>query len=158
MNALPVNNSISVWKRLRSQEIRCEDAIQILVDKRGGLRIDLLDEDVNYRFFHHFEDRKSLPPVIPLLLWHGYFYLGSPRQLSSEEIKILSNRTLTGIKNIIVSSESYLLWFLRQNLPEPSNIATPIVNPLTGVNEEGHLDEISDIYTLTGGRLNFLKG
>ncbi len=146
MNALPVNNSISVWKRLRSQEIRCEDAIQILVDKRGGLRIDLLDEDVNYRFFHHFEDRKSLPPVIPLLLWHGYFYLGSPRQLSSEEIKILSNRTLTGIKNIIVSSESYLLWFLRQNLPEPSNIATPIVNPLTGVNEEGHLDEISDIY------------
>lgn len=146
MNALPANNPISAWKRLRSQEITCEEAIQMLVDKRGSLHIDLLDEDVNYRFFHHFEDRKSLPPVIPLLLWHGYFYLGSPRQLSSEEIKILSNRTLTGIKNIIVSSESYLLWFLRQNLPEPSNIAPPIVNPLTGVNEEAHLDEISDIY------------
>lgn len=142
----PISSAISVWKRLRNQEITCEEAIQLLVDKRGGLRIDLLDEDVNYRFFHYFEDRKSLPPVIPLLLWHGYFYLGSPRPLSSEELKLLSNRTLTGIKNVIVSSESYLLWFLRQNLPEPSNIAPPIVNPLTGANEEAHLDEISEIY------------
>ncbi|PZO38500.1 MAG: type II/IV secretion system protein [Pseudanabaena frigida] len=141
-----VISSNSVWKRLRNQEITCEDAIQLLVDKRGGLRIDLLDEDVNYRFFHHFEDRKLLPPVIPLLLWHGYFYLGSPRSLTNEEIKQISNVTLTGIKNVLVSSESYLLWFLRQNLPEPSNIASPIVNPLTGVNDEAHLDEISEIY------------
>ena len=58
----------------------------------------------------------------------------------------MSNATLTGIKNITISSESYLLWFLRQNLPEPSDIASPIVNPLTGANEEAHLDEISEIY------------
>lgn len=146
MNELAANPSVSAWKRLRNQEISCEEALQLLVDKRGGLRIDLLDEDVNYRFFHHFEDRKSLPPIIPLLLWHGYFYLGSPHPLTSDEIKKISNVTLTGIKNISISSESYLLWFLRQNLPEPSNIASPIVNPLTGVNEEAHLDEISEIY------------
>jgi len=146
MSELPVNPPVSVWKRLRNQEITCEEALQLLVDKRGGVRIDLLDEDVNYRFFHHFDDRKSLPPIIPLLLWHGYFYLGSPHPLTNEEIKKLSNVTLTGIRNIPISSESYLLWFLRQNLPEPSNIASPIVNPLTGANEEAHLDEISEIY------------
>ncbi|NMF59972.1 GspE/PulE family protein [Pseudanabaena yagii] len=146
MNDVLINSPTSVWKRLRKQEITCEEALQLLVDKRGGLRIDLLDEDINYRFFHYFEDRKSLPPIIPLLLWHGYFYLGSPRPLSSEEMKLISNRTLTGIKNITVSSESYLLWFLRQNLPEPNSIASPIVNPLTGSNEEAHLDEISEIY------------
>ncbi len=146
MSEVPVNSPNSVWKRFRDQEITCEEALNQLVDKRGGLRIDLLDEDVNYRFFHHFEDRKSLPPVIPLLLWQGYFYLGSPRSLDNDEIKRLSNATLTGIKNVLISSESYLLWFLRQNLPEPSNIASPIVNPLTGTNEESHLDEISEIY------------
>lgn len=146
MSELPLNPPVSVWKQLRNQEITCEEALQLLVDKRGGLRIDLLDEDVNYRFFHHFDDRKSLPPIIPLLLWHGYFYLGSPHPLTSEEIKKLSNVTLTGIRNIPISPESYLLWFLRQNLPEPSNIASPIVNPLTGANEEAHLDEISEIY------------
>ncbi len=146
MSEVPINPPNSVWKRFRDQEITCEEALNQLVDKRGGLRIDLLDEDVNYRFFHHFEDRKSLPPVIPLLLWQGYFYLGSPRSLDNDEIKRLSNATLTGIKNVLISSESYLLWFLRQNLPEPSNIASPIVNPLTGTNEESHLDEISEIY------------
>jgi type II secretory ATPase GspE/PulE/Tfp pilus assembly ATPase PilB-like protein len=146
MSELSINPPASVWKRLRNQEITCEEALQLLVDKRGGLRIDLLDEDVNYRFFHHFDDRKSLPPIIPLLLWHGYFYLGSPHPLTSEEIKRLSTLTLTGIKNISISPESYLLWFLRQNLPETSNIAPPIVNPLTGANEESHLDEISEIY------------
>ena len=144
MSEIPVSSS--VWKQLRNQEITLEEALQLLVDKRGGLRIELLDEDVNYRFFHHFDDRKSLPPVIPLLLWHGYFYLGSPRSLDPDEIKRLSNGTLTGIKHITISSESYLLWFLRQNLPEPSNIAPPIINPLTGTNEEAHLDEISEIY------------
>lgn len=146
MTDVLVNSPVSVWKRLRRQEITCEEAIGLIVDKRGALRIDLLDEDINYRFFHCFEDRKSLPPVIPLLLWHGYFYLGSPRPLSNEEIELISNRTLTGIKNVNVSSESYLLWFLRQNLPEPNNIASPIINPLTGDNEEAHLDEISEIY------------
>jgi type II secretory ATPase GspE/PulE/Tfp pilus assembly ATPase PilB-like protein len=147
MSEVSVNSpSSSVWKQLRIKAISCEEAIQALVDKRGGLRIDLLDEDVSYRFFHYFENRKNLPPVIPLLLWHGYFYLGSPRPLTDEEIKLISNNTLTGVKNIIVSPESYLLWFLRQNLPEPSNIAAPIINPLTGTNEESHLDEISEIY------------
>ncbi|GBO54650.1 type IV fimbrial assembly, ATPase PilB [Pseudanabaena sp. lw0831] len=146
MSEIPVNSPNSIWKRLRNQEIDCDEAIQLLVDKRGGLRIDLLDEELNYRFFHHFDDRKSLPPVIPLLLWHGYFYLGSPHSLTSDEIKKLSIVTLTGIKNIAISSESYLLWFLRQNIPDPSNIASPIINPLTGTNEEAHLDEISEIY------------
>jgi len=146
MSEIPVNSPNSIWKRLRNQEINSDEAIQLLVDKRGGLRIDLLDEDLNYRFFHHFDDRKSLPPVIPLLLWHGYFYLGSPHLLTDDEIKKLSNVTLTGIKNVSISSESYLLWFLRQNLPEPSSIASPIINPLTGTNLEAHLDEISDIY------------
>ncbi len=32
----------SIWKRLRNQEIDCDKAIELLVDKRGGLRIDLL--------------------------------------------------------------------------------------------------------------------
>ncbi|AFY72991.1 type II secretory pathway, ATPase PulE/Tfp pilus assembly pathway, ATPase PilB [Synechococcus sp. PCC 7502] len=146
MSEIPANSPISIWKRLRNQEITCDEAIQLLVDKRGGVRIELLDEEVSYRFFHRFEDRKSLPPVIPLLLWHGYFYLGSPRELTHEEIKQLSNGTLTGIKNVLVSSDSYLLWFLRQNLPEPSTIAPPIINPLTGVNDEAHLDEISNMY------------
>jgi len=146
MSEIPVDSPNSIWKRFRNKEIDCDEAIQLLVDKRGGLRIDLLDEDLNYRFFHHFDDRKSLPPVIPLLLWHGYFYLGSPHPLTSDEIKKLSSVTLTGIKNVSISSESYLLWFLRQNLPEPSGIASPIINPLTGANEEAHLDEISDIY------------
>jgi general secretion pathway protein E len=66
---------------LRDNEIAsCQDALDLLVDKHGTLRVDLLDAELNYRFFREFGDKSALPPVIPLLLWRSCFYLGmSPR-------------------------------------------------------------------------------
>jgi hypothetical protein len=74
----------SVWQLLRNHEINsCEQALAQLVQSDGTLRLELLDEELNRRFFAKFGDWQSAPPVIPLLLWRNCFYVGCPRQLSA---------------------------------------------------------------------------
>lgn len=138
----------SVWQQLRNNEIQsCQEAIAILIDEQGMVKLDLLDSELNYRFFAEFENRNLLLPVVPLLLWRSCYYLGSPREIDREEICRLSDRTLTEIKIIPISAESYRLWFRKQNIPNQNSInSAPLINPLTGEEEQADIGEVTDLY------------
>ncbi len=86
-----ISSSVSsAWQQLRNHEISCEEALSLLIDAQGSVNRERLDSDVSNRFFRHFPDRNALPPVIPLLLWRGCYYLGSPVTVSLEVIRELS--------------------------------------------------------------------
>src|SRR6478672_3827560 len=107
---------ISPWQQLKNREIDCESALKLLVSERGVVNLNLLDSELNSRFFRELLDYTTLPPVIPLLLWRNCYYLGSPIALSSQDIQKLSDRTLTDIQIIPISDKSYRSWFHTQNL------------------------------------------
>ncbi len=145
-----VENSLgeSVWKRLRHGNINtCEEALQFLVDVEGNVHLNWLDQDLNHRFFREFEDRSILPPVIPLLLWRNCFYVGTPKALSSEHLKFIGDRTLTDIKLVKISADSYRKWFRHQNIPNHNAIhSAQAINPLTGETEQVDIGEVTDLY------------
>ncbi|MDY7012290.1 MAG: GspE/PulE family protein [Cyanobacteriota bacterium] len=136
----------SAWQQLKKQEIDCEQALNLLVNEQGIVNLNLLDSEVSSRFFREFPDRAVLPPVIPLLLWRNCYYLGSPVSLSAEEIKKLSDRTLTSIKILLIADKSYRSWFLAQNFNANAIDSTSIVNPLTGETEAENISEVTELY------------
>jgi type II secretory ATPase GspE/PulE/Tfp pilus assembly ATPase PilB-like protein len=137
---------LSAWQQLKNHEISCEEALNLLVDDQGILNRERLDPDVSSRFFRHFPDRNTLPPVIPLLLWRGCYYLGSPVTIATQTIQELSDRVLTEIKIIPVATKSYRIWFHTQNL-DPNRISSvPLVNPLTGEAEKENISETTELY------------
>ncbi len=149
MPATPMQTSPAIqsaWQQLRNQVITCEQALRLLVDQNGLLNLRLLDREVSYRFFREFPDRKQLPPVIPLLLWRNCYYLGSPVEVSNEEMDYLSERTFSNIKIIPIDDKSYRSWYHTQKL-DPNRISSaPLVNPLTGEEEREDLSETTEIY------------
>ena len=144
MQTLPPK--ISAWQKLKAQEINCAQALQLLVDEQGTVNQSLLDRDVSLRFLRHFSDRNSLPPAIPLLLWRGCYYLGSPVNLSPEIISNLGDRTDSQIKVIPISDKSYRAWFHTQNLNVNNLSSAPLVNPLTGEYEQENISETTELY------------
>jgi type II secretory ATPase GspE/PulE/Tfp pilus assembly ATPase PilB-like protein len=106
----------------------------------------LLDREVSYRFLREFPDRNTLPPVVPLLLWQNCYYLGSPKSLSEQEIRYLSERTLTEIHVIPIADKSYRAWFHTHNLDHSRIDANPLVNPLTGELEIEDIGEVTELY------------
>lgn len=159
----------SVWQRLRNREITCEEALRRLVDEKGEAHLELFDPEVTYRFLREFPDRRSLPPVVPLLLWRNCYYLGCSVPLSQDVIKQLSRQTLTDIKIIPISDKSYRAWIHSHNL-DNTRPSSGLVNPLTGelekeqVREEDigeiaelqlskAVDQISRIKTIISGAL-----
>ena len=144
---MEISSSVSsAWQQLRNHEISCEEALTLLVDAQGAVNRERLDSEVNHRFFRHFADRNTLPPVIPLLLWRGCYYLGSPVTLSSEMIRDLSDRTLTEIKVIPITAKSYRIWFHSQTLDPNRLSSVPLVNPLTGEQEKEDISETTEFY------------
>ncbi|NER95811.1 MAG: type II/IV secretion system protein [Symploca sp. SIO1B1] len=83
----------SVWQQLIRNEITCEEALKLLVDEQGNIDMSLFDTGVNKRFRKSFPKNYDFPPVIPLLHWQDRYYLGSPKQLSPEEISQLRRYT-----------------------------------------------------------------
>jgi hypothetical protein len=144
MQTLPTITS--TWQRLKKQELSCEEALRLLVDEQGIVAVSLLDREVSNRFLRHFPDKSSLPPAIPLLLWRGCYYLGSPVTLSSDAIKELSDRTGSEVKIIPISTQSYRAWFHTQNLNTNRISSAPLVNPLTGEQEQENITETTEIY------------
>lgn len=141
----PIPN-LSAWARLKKHEISCEEAIKLLVNEHGIVNKALLDREVSHRFFRQFLDRTSLPPVIPLLLWRGCYYLGSPVAIAEDVIRELSDRTLTDIKILPIADKSYRTWFHTENL-DPNRISSaPLLNPLTGELEKEDISETTEIY------------
>jgi len=136
----------SAWQRLRNREVTCEEALRLLVDSQGHVVLERLDPEVSYRFFRHFGDRGTLQPLVPLLLWQGCYYLGSPVAISSDAIQELSDRTLTNIKIIPIADKSYRVWFHREKL-DPNRISSaPLVDPLTGELEKENISETTELY------------
>jgi type II secretory ATPase GspE/PulE/Tfp pilus assembly ATPase PilB-like protein len=136
----------SAWAKLKNQELSCSDALNLLVDEQGNVNQALLDRDVSCRFLRHFPDRSSLPPVIPLLLWRGCYYLGSPVTLSPEAIAQLAFCTSSDIKILPISDKSYRAWFHSQNINTNRTSSAPLVNPLTGEHEQEDISEATEIY------------
>ncbi|HEY9698762.1 MAG TPA: GspE/PulE family protein [Trichocoleus sp.] len=136
----------SAWQRLRNQEMTCEQALKLLVNEQGMVNLYLLDREVSYRFLREFPEPSTLPPVMPLLLWRNCFYLGSPVNLTEDEIRGLSDRTLTEIKIISISDKSYRAWFHTHNLDHSRIDANPLVNPLTGEVETEDIAEVTEMY------------
>ncbi len=139
-------NIPSAWARLKKQEISCSEALKLLVDEQGTVNQALLDRDVVLRFLRHFSDRKTLPKTIPLLLWRGCYYLGSPTPLSADAIKELSDRTGGEIKVIPIADKSYRAWFHTQDLNPNRISSTPLVNPITGELDAEDISETTEIY------------
>ncbi|KJH72312.1 GspE/PulE family protein [Aliterella atlantica] len=131
----------SVWQRLKSKEITCEQALKLLVDESGLVHLELLDSEVSQRFLREFPDRKSLPPVIPLLLWRNCYFLGSSIPLSPDAIKKLSEQTLTEVKFVPIQHKSYRAWVHHHNLDNNRLSSAPLLNPLTGELEKEQVKE-----------------
>jgi type II secretory ATPase GspE/PulE/Tfp pilus assembly ATPase PilB-like protein len=136
----------SAWKRLRNRELTCDEALNLLVNEQGIVNLYLLDRDVTHRFLREFPDRRTLPPVVPLLLWRNCFYLGSPVELSVTEQRQLSDRTLTDIKILPIAERSYRTWYHTHHLDEHSISSDPLVDPLTGELESEDISEITELY------------
>ncbi|MBE9182571.1 type II/IV secretion system protein [Oculatella sp. LEGE 06141] len=138
--------AVSVWCRLRNQEINCEQALKLLVNEQGVVNLHWLDRDVSYRFLREFPEPNTLPPVIPLLLWRNCYYLGSPVNLSVEDIRRLSDRTFTDIKIVAIADKSYRAWFHTRNLDHSRIDANPLVDPLTGETATENITEVTELY------------
>ncbi|NJK60625.1 MAG: type II/IV secretion system protein [Oscillatoriales cyanobacterium SM2_1_8] len=141
------SNPLSAWRQLQIGNFSLEQVLHMLVDTEGEIHQEMLDEEVSYRFFQSFDERGDIPPLVPLLLWRGKFYLGCPRSLNDGELQMICGRTRTGIEIISISAQSYLKWHLRQNLPTQGEIEIEaVVNPLTGEEDSSKLEEITELY------------
>lgn len=135
----------SVWQRLKLDEITCEEALKLLVTTQGIVNLSLLDAEVSARFFREFPNKRSLPPVIPLLLWRNCYYLGSPVALTPDVVRKLGDYTATDIKVISISEKSYHTWFHTQNLDANRISSAAIANPLTGEMEQEDISKVAEL-------------
>lgn len=134
-------STISAWNKLRKQEIDCSEALQLLVDEQGNVNHAMLDQEVSCRFWRNFSDKSVIPQVLPLLLWRGCYYLGSPDSMPSEKVAEIALYAASEIKVVPISKESYHTWSHTQK-PNNKTINTgSLVNPLTG---EVDLEDISE--------------
>jgi len=138
-------SNLSIWQQLRQQQTTCGQALKSLVDEQGKVQIELLDWELNNRFWRNFPDKDQLPPLIPLLLWQNCFYLGSPGIISEEVLQQLRDRLNNTIKIIPVTEKSYRYWYRLQIL-ETDRISGNSFNPLTGQAE--HDEDIVEMAEL----------
>ncbi|MGF1497097.1 MAG: GspE/PulE family protein [Elainellaceae cyanobacterium] len=138
-------NPLSIWQQVKQGKITCEQALERLFDEQGRLSMPLLDEDVCSRFFQSFSGQK-LPPVVPLLLWRNCFYLGSPVVLSEDEVRRLSDRTLTDIRIIPITPRCYRTWHHSRSLDLSRIHAHPLLDPITGEHFHEDIGETTEIF------------
>jgi type II secretory ATPase GspE/PulE/Tfp pilus assembly ATPase PilB-like protein len=136
----------SAWQQLRNRLITCEKALQLVIDDQGTLDLSLLDREVSNRFFREFPNRNLLPPVVPLLLWQNCFYLGSPVEVSPEQMRMIGDRTFTEISIIPITEKSYNHWYHSSNFNPNRITSAPLVNPLTGQIEQENISETTELY------------
>lgn len=158
MQANQMQANLTVWQQLKQKQITCEQALALLVDATGRVSLDCLDPEVDYRFWRHFSNRDALPPVIPLLLWRGCYYLGSPMPLTAQVVQQLADRLNTEIKIIPILEKSYSYWHRLQSLDTGRITDTAVVNPLTGELERENISEIAELYlSQTGNQIERIK-
>jgi type II secretory ATPase GspE/PulE/Tfp pilus assembly ATPase PilB-like protein len=138
-------SNLSIWQQLRQQQITCDKALRSLVDEQGKVQIELLDWELNSRFWRNFSDKDQLPPLIPLLLWQNCFYIGSPGVISDTVLQQLGDRLNSTVQILTVTEKSYRYWHRLQSL-ETDRISGSSFNPLTGQSE--HDEDIVEMAEL----------
>jgi|GEM_PF-110057 len=134
----------SAWQRLKRKEISLELAQKLLVDDEGDLNLDLLDSELYGLFLQRIPEHSFLPPVTPLLLWGGCYYLGSPIIMSEVEAKELGERIGANVKIIVINKKSYRNWFRLQNIDSKRFNFAPLANSLD--EEEENISEVAELY------------
>jgi type II secretory ATPase GspE/PulE/Tfp pilus assembly ATPase PilB-like protein len=145
---MQVNGQINrtAWQQLKQKEITCEQALELLIDPTGRINLELLDPEVNFRFWRQFSNRDTLPPLVPLLLWQGCYYLGSPVALTGQVVQQLKDRLNTEIKIVAIAEKSYIYWHRLQSLDRSRITDIEVVNPLTGELERENISEVAELY------------
>ncbi len=136
---------VSAWKQLKQGQISCEEALSLVRDDEGILKLDLLDEEVCSRFFQYCQGQK-LPPVVPLLLWQSCFYLGSPVEVSAEVLETIGDRTLTTVKVIPISAKSYRAWYHTRTADLTRITSSRLLDPITGKQSTDDIGETTELF------------
>ena len=147
----PNPKASSVWQRLKSGKLTCEQALSLLRNDQGNLELESLDKDVERRFFQGFSDVSILPPVIPLLLWRNCYYLGSPKPLTEKVVSHLQTCTQADVAIIPISEKCYRRWYHAKNLDPTSISASQLLNPLTGQQEQEDISETTELFLSKAG-------
>lgn len=137
---------LTAWQQLRSGQIDCQKALQLLRNEQGTLSLSLLDDEVCQRFFQLFSCGQELPPVVPLLLWRNCYYLGSPVALTPDLIQQICDRTLTQVKILPITEKSYRCWHHARNFDLNRMGDAPLVNPLTGSVDAEDISETTELF------------
>jgi type II secretory ATPase GspE/PulE/Tfp pilus assembly ATPase PilB-like protein len=114
--------NVSVLEQLKRKELTTDAALKILVGDDLEINPHALDTKIKDLFMESIRrlpKDEVLPPVIPLLLWGGCYYLGSPLTPSDAEISLLRRiLQVSKVQVIPVSERSYRNWFRWNNLPQ----------------------------------------
>jgi len=114
--------NVSVLEQLKRKELTTDAALKILVGDDLEINPHALDTKIKDLFMESIRKLPKdevLPPVIPLLLWGGCYYLGSPLTPSDAEISLLRRiLQVSKVQVIPVSERSYRNWFRWNNLPQ----------------------------------------
>lgn len=105
----------SLQEQLQKQSIVLSQALTLL-HTQPDLNLDWLDDSLIQRFFRHFPQKNTLPPLVPLLLWQGCYYIASPATLTRNEVELVEQRTKTRIEVLPISLKVYQNWLQRQKL------------------------------------------
>ncbi|MFN3927330.1 MAG: GspE/PulE family protein [Pseudanabaenaceae cyanobacterium] len=139
-------STASVLDRLKRKEIDVATALSIIVGGDQEINPHVLDRkiaDLFHESIRKLPRDKHLPPVVPLLLWSGCYYLGSPVTPSPEEINTLRNLLrIARIEVLPISERSYRNWFRWHNLPHGFQVMDTLEQSLV-LGVDSH-DEIAE--------------
>jgi len=141
----------SAWQRLKRGKLSCEAALMLIRNDQGELDLDQLDPEVDRRFLQKFTDTQSLPPLVPLLLWRNCYYLGSPTPLTPAIAEQLRDTTQADIKILEITEKSYRRWYRSRNLDLNSINAGPLLDPITGKQEQEDISETTELFLSKAG-------
>jgi type II secretory ATPase GspE/PulE/Tfp pilus assembly ATPase PilB-like protein len=137
-------NNLTPWQQLTKSQITVQKALSLLINSDQSVNLELLDQGLTRRFFGQFKDKNNIPNVMPLLLWQGYYYLGSPKKISLEAQQYLKLCLNTQIKLFRIDVQSYLTWYHQQNTLK--NLSDQgLINPLTGEIDPENITETTQI-------------
>lgn len=139
-------SSLSAWQQLKRQQLTCDRALELLVNAQGVVRLDLLDLELETRFWRKMGDRLDPPPLIPLLLWQNCYYLGTPATVPEPMSHELSEWLDTDVRLIPIADKSYRQWHRLRHLDTSRISIVSLPNPLTGELEHEDITETAEFH------------
>lgn len=136
----------SLQKQLQQRLITLEQALKSLQKSGGEISLEQLDEELGSRFLRKLRERATVFPILPILLWQNCYYLGSPLDLTLEDLQPFQRLLGTEIKLLKISRQSYHAWFRRQTLINQRLNSPAPVNPLTGETEQEDIAQATEFH------------